>query len=112
MNGDERKTARTAEEVPQSNSNFSIAVDVYKNCFTDYIRGIGPFGSPFAFLSYGISYPDMLNGIRQYPAFLHFIILFILDTEKSSEYEKVLDVLNGTGITPEELQRQLQEVPL
>ena len=112
MNGDERKIAGTAEEVHQSSSNFSIDLDVYKSCFTDYVKAIGPFASPFAFLSYGISYQDMLNGIRQYPAFLNFIILFIMEAEKPSEYDKALDILNDTGITPEELQRQLQEVPL
>jgi hypothetical protein len=112
MNGDERKTASTAEEKPESNSKFSIQLDVYKNCFIDYVKAIGPFASPFAFLSYGISYPEMLNGIRQYPAFLNFIILFIMESEKPSEYNKAMDVLNDAGITAEELRKKLQEVTL
>ena len=112
MNGDERKTASTAEEVLGSNSNFSIDLDVYKSCFTDYVKEIGPFASPFAFTSYGISYDEMVSSINQYPGFLNFIILFILGSEKPSEYDKALDVLDDAGITPEELQKKLQEVTL
>ena len=38
----------------------NIKLNDYKLCASDYFNGIGPFGSPFAFLSYGITYPEMV----------------------------------------------------
>ena len=113
MIGNNIETASREKKLLVTNpTNFYIDIDVYKFCFLDYVRGMGPFSSPFAFLSYGISYGEMVSGIKHSSPFLHFIILFILDTEKSSEYEKALDILDDSGITPEELQTKLQEVPL
>jgi hypothetical protein len=103
MNGDERKTARPAEEVPQSNSNFSIGVDVYKNCFTDYVKGIGSFGSPFAFLSYGITYEQMLYFTKYSVEFLIFIFNLLISDIPHATQDKIVKFLAEAGLTAAEI---------
>lgn len=92
-------------------SNFDMSIERYNLCFSDYVQGIGPWGSPFTFSSYGITYEQMIKKIQQSPDFLNFTISFIIDLEKQSEYEKALCVLKEAGISQEQLQNALNEVP-
>ena len=90
-------------------SNLDMHTEAYKYSFADYVKGIGPWGSPFSFLSYGVNYKQMIAKIQQSSEFLHFIILFIIDLEKPSEYEKAMAVLYEAGISQEQLQNELYE---
>ena len=80
-----------------SPSNLDMHTETYKLCFFDYVKEIGPWGSPFTFLSYGLTYEQMIAKIQQSPEFLNFIILSIIDLEKQSEYEMALGVLQEAG---------------
>ena len=99
------------ESYPEGSiSNLDMEMKRYKLCFSDYVKGIGPWGSPFTFTSYGITYEQMIAKIQQSPDFLNFISLSIIDLEKQSEYEKALGVLQEAGISQEQLQNTLNEV--
>lgn len=92
-------------------SNLDMEMKRYKLCFFDYVKEIGPWGSPFTFTSYGVNYKQMITKIQQSPDFLNFTISFIIELEKPSEYEKALGVLKEAGISQEQLQNALNEVP-
>ena len=99
------------ESYPGGNpSNLDMHTEAYKLCFFDYVKEIGPWGSPFTFVSYGVTYKQMIAKIQQSPEFLNFIILSIMDFEKQSEYEKALGILQEAGISQEQLQNTLNEV--
>ena len=101
---------KTESYLGGSTSNLDMHLKAYKLCFFDYVKEIGPRGSPFTFLTYGVTYKQMIAKIEQSPEFLNFMILFIIDLEKQSEYEKALDVLQEAGISQEQLQNTLNEV--
>lgn len=87
-------------------STFHIDIEPYKPCFTDYVHSIGPFGSPFTFLSYGISYPEIVNFAMSSVDFLNFVFLSLIKSEKVSEMHKILDFLKDCRITKDEIKER------
>ncbi len=87
----------------------SINLNAYKHCAIDYFKGIGPFGSPFTFLSYGITYAQMLYFSKFSVEFINFLFSFIFSDIKNESRYKVLDFLAEAGLTAAEIKNRIQK---
>ena len=79
----------------------SIYLQAYKHCANDYFKGIGPFGSPFSFLSYGITYQQMLFMAKFSTEFMSFIFKFL--SNNLNLIDKILDFLADAWLTEAEI---------
>ena len=87
----------------------SINLNAYKHCAIDYFKGIGPWGSPFTFLSYGINYSQMLFMAKFSVEFINFLFAFIFSDIKNESRYKVLDFLAEAGLTAAEIKEKIQK---
>ncbi len=83
----------------------SINLNAYKHCANDYFKGIGPFGSPFAFLSYGITYKQMLFMAKFSVDFTTFIFEFL--SNNLNLIDKILDFLADAWLTEAEIRERI-----
>jgi hypothetical protein len=81
--------------------------DAYKHCALDYFKGVGPFGSPFAFLSYGIRYGEMLYFAKFSTEFLDFLFDFLISDISNHTADKVILFLAEAGLTAAEIKERL-----
>ena len=88
----------------------NIKLNDYKLCASDYFNGIGPFGSPFAFLSYGITYSEMVYFSKFSIEFLNFIFDFLIKTEKPATRDKVIEFLKEAQLTRYEIKDRLEDL--
>ncbi len=110
MNGDKIETDSREKQLLATNpTNFNIDIELYKSCLLDFIKGIGPFGSPFAFLSYGISYSEMVQFAKFSIEFTDFIFLFLTSNEKQSVKDKSVNFLLESGLSLLEIHERLTE---
>ncbi len=90
------------EDIKQLNNTLTFI-----NVFTDYVKGIGPFGSPFAFLSYGKTYDEMLDFAKSSPEVIDFIFDFIINNKQQSVIDKSINVLMDTGLSIGEIKEKI-----
>ena len=82
-----------------------ITLQAYKHCANDYFKGIGPFGSPFSFLSYGITYQQMLFLAKFSTEFMSFIFKFLSDN--LNLLDKILNFLADAWLTEAEIKERI-----
>ena len=81
----------------------STIFKAYKHCAIDYFKGIGPFGSPFTFLSYGITYPQMLDLAKFSTTFMQYIFDFLFCDINGAIQDRIIDFLAEAGLTAAEI---------
>ncbi len=91
-------------DFPIDNSNSQA----YKLCANDYFKGIGPFGSPFAFLSYGITYKEIVDFAKLSVEFIDFIFNFLFDDISGTVRDQIIQFLKETGLTAAEIKWRIK----
>ena len=81
----------------------TIDLETYNVCATDYFKGVGPFGSPFAFLSYGIKYKEMLDLAKFSTTFMQYIFDFLFSEINGAIQDRIIDFLAEAGLTVAEI---------
>lgn len=81
----------------------TIDLQAYKHCASYYFKGVGPFGSPFAFLSYGIKYKEMLDLAKFSTTFMDYIFDFLFSEITPAVQDRIIDFLAEAGLTAAEI---------
>jgi hypothetical protein len=82
-------------------------LEYVKLCAIDYFKGVGPFGSPFIFLSYGITYPRMVYFAKFSVGFMNFIFHYVATEEKQSNVDRAVDFLHDSCLLDDEIEDKL-----
>lgn len=75
----------------------------YYDCAGDFFKGLGPWGSPFTFTSYGITYSQMLDFARLSVEFVDFIIDFIVNSQNHAATDIAIKFLLESWLTLAEI---------
>lgn len=90
--------------------DFNIQMETYKNCARDYFNGVIPWGSPFHFLSHGITYDEMLYFAKFSIEFMDFLFDFLFSEITGAIQDRIIDFLADAWLTEAEITERIEMI--